>query len=102
MIDGENDELYDIIKQIALLAGVLIGVLLSESILAYKGGSSTATLPNYNTADLIIRTGIALIVVPAVYNQTLKSDSPFVVKFCLYVQNGVFWPLILDALSKKP
>ena len=101
MKDGENDQLYDIIRQITLLAGVLIGVLLSESILAYKSGSPAA-LPNYNIADLIIRTAIALIVVPVVYEQTVKSNSPFVVKFCLYVQNGAFWPLILDALSKKP
>lgn len=102
MKDGENDQLNNIIRQIMLLAGVLIGVLLSESILAYRSGSSAAALPTYNIADLIIRTAIALIVVPVVYEQTVKSNSPFVVKFCLYVQNGAFWPLILDALSKKP
>ena len=101
MADNGGHQLNNIARQIALLIGVLIGVLLSESILAFRSGTFT-NMPEYNVGDLIIRAGIALIIVPVVYEQTFKSNSPFVVKFCLYVQNGAFWPLILDALSKKP
>ncbi len=94
----EEDNL-SVKRQLLMYFGLLVGVLFSTAINQFKKGE-TANL-NMDLATIIISAVIALMLVPMVYkNLRVDSKAPFIVQFGLFVQNGVFWNVIVDSLGK--
>lgn len=86
-------------QQLLMYFGLLIGVLFSAAINQLKKGEA-ANL-NMDPATIIISAVIALMLVPMVYkNLNIDPKAPFIVQFGLFVQNGVFWNIIVDSLGK--
>lgn len=86
-------------RQFLMYFGLLVGVLFSAGINQFKKGEA-ANL-NMDPAMIIISAVIALMLVPVVYkNLRIDPKSPFIVQFGLFVQNGVFWNVIIDSLGK--
>lgn len=86
-------------QQFLMYFGLLVGVLFSAGINQLKKGEA-ANL-NMDPATIIISAVIALMLVPMVYkNLRIDPRSPFIVQFGLFVQNGVFWNILVDSLGK--
>lgn len=86
-------------RQLLMYFGLLVGVLFSTAINQFKKGEA-ANL-NIDPTTVIISAIIALMLVPMVYkNLRVDSKAPFIVQFGLFVQNGVFWNIIVDSLGK--
>jgi len=86
-------------QQIFMYLGLLVGVLFSTAVNQFKNGQA-ANL-DINPATIIISAVIALVLVPMVYkNLRIDAKAPFIVQFGLFVQNGVFWNVIVDSLGK--
>ena len=86
-------------SQICLYFGIFIGVLLSSAIDQYKIQGTVNF--NFSPGVCLISGVVALILVPLVYEK-LRVDpaSPFIVQLGLFVQQGVFWQVLMDALFK--
>lgn len=85
------------IHQAVMYIGVLIGILFSTAVGQFQSGEQITLA--MNTSKIIVSAVIALMVVPQVYGK-LKPDSPFIVQFGLFVQNGVFWSVAIDLIRK--
>ncbi len=86
-------------QQIMMYFGLLVGVLFSTAVNQFKKGQAADL--NMDPATIIISGVIALILVPMVYkNLRVDAKAPFIVQFGLFVQNGVFWNVIVDSLGK--
>lgn len=84
-------------RQVVMYFGVFIGVLLSEAV--HDLGTGRHIKISLTVGKVIVSALIALIVVPYVYEK-LRPESPFIVQFGLFVQNGVFWSFILNLIGK--
>jgi len=97
-LSKERDK-FSIQRQLLMYFGLLVGVVFSTAVNQFKKGE-VANL-NIDPATIIISSIIALILVPMVYkNLRIDSKAPFIVQFGLFVQNGVFWNVIVDSLGK--
>ena len=86
-----------IIRQLIMYVGVLIGILFSTAVSQFNG--EEAVTLTMNVTRFLVSAVIALMVVPQVY-QRLNPESPFIVQFGLFVQNGVFWSVTVDLIRK--
>jgi hypothetical protein len=84
-------------KQILLYTGAFIGVLLSSALNQFVSGSPVQI--KITVITFVFSAFIALVIIPNVYEK-LNPESPFIVQFGLFVQNGVFWNLILNTVAK--
>jgi hypothetical protein len=86
------------IDQVFMYLGILLGVIFSASVQqAQKGGPLQVNVSKGMVATSAV---IALLVMPYVFRQSIDPTSPFLVRFGLFVQNGVFWQVALGAASK--
>ena len=89
----------NLFEQLLMYFGIAIGVFFSSYIDNFKAGESFSLVINWNT--IIISMIVSLIIIPFVYNKLqIKSGTPFIVRFGFFVQNGVFWQVILEAIGK--
>jgi hypothetical protein len=95
---GINSQASKALFQIVMFLGVFIGVLLSESILA-ASKTGAFEMPQLNPSVIILKSVVTLLIVPIVYRE-VKEEEIFLVRFGIYVQNGVFWSVILTSISK--
>ena len=85
-------------KQLIFYLGTIVGVLLSSSILQYQTGKvGTISL---TITIFILSTIIALIIMPNIYEKAVKPEAPFIVQLGLFVQEGVFWSVLLTSIGK--
>lgn len=87
-------------RQITMYVGIFAGVLLSSLVNQFqKGEIPNLTLPT--AVVLVVSAVIALILSPVVYEKLqLKPNLPFIVQLGLFVQNGVFWQVLLATIGK--
>ncbi len=86
-------------QQILMYSGLFVGVLFSATINQFKKGEAASL--NMDPVTIIISAVIALMLVPMVYkNLKIDPKAPLIVQFGLFVQNGVFWNIIVDSLGK--
>jgi hypothetical protein len=84
-------------RQLLMYTGVFIGVLLSTAVAHFGSGS---TDPTITAGEIILSAVIALVIVPLVYEKLdLNPKAPFIVQFGLFVQNGVFWHVLIDSIG---
>lgn len=87
------------IRQIFMYIGIFLGVLLSTALSQFeKVGYFSMTI---NVGTLIISALLALFLIPYVYEKlSLNPAAPFIVQFGIFVQNGVFWHVIVNSIGK--
>lgn len=85
-------------KQLLLYLGTIIGVLFSSSIMQFQTNQDIQlhiTLP-----AVILSAIIAIVILPGIYEKAINPTSPFIVQLGLFVQQGVFWSVLLTAIGK--
>jgi len=84
-------------EQLLMYVGIFAGVLLSSALKGFAEGKETGI--HLNGYTIIFSAIVSLILMPFVYRK-LKVDKemPFVIRFGLFMQNGVFWQVILGAI----
>ncbi|MGC1120939.1 MAG: hypothetical protein WBA22_07575 [Candidatus Methanofastidiosia archaeon] len=85
------------IRQVLMYFGAFLGVLLSSAIMQFRSGQIGPTI---NLTEVIVSAVVALVIIPVVYEKlNLNSHAPFIVQFAIFVQNGVFWHVLIDSIG---
>jgi hypothetical protein len=70
---------------------------LSTAVTHFRFGNTDLTI---TLGEVILSAVIAFIIVPLVYEKLmLNPKAPFIVQFGLFVQNGVFWHILVDSIG---
>jgi hypothetical protein len=86
-----------ILRQVLMYLGAFVGVLLSSAIMQFRSG---ALNPAISIPEVILSAVVAFVIIPVVYEKlNLKPDAPFIVQFAIFVQNGVFWHMLIDSIG---
>ncbi len=85
-------------KQIILYLGTVVGVLFSPAIMQFQSGKPGAL--NITITAVLLSVIIALVIMPNIYEKAVKPNAPFVVQLGLFVQQGVFWSVVLTSLGR--
>ena len=87
-----------LMHQLLMYLGTFIGVLLSTAVNHFTAGENfelTVTL-----GEVVVSAVVALIIIPLVYEKLmLNPKAPLIVQFGLFVQNGVFWHVLIDSIG---
>jgi hypothetical protein len=86
-----------ILRQLLMYLGAFLGVLLSSAIMQFRSGSIDPTI---SIPKVILSAAVAFVIIPVVYEKlNLNPDAPFIVQFAIFVQNGVFWHMLIDSIG---
>jgi hypothetical protein len=97
--EPEEPELphISILRQVLMYLGAFLGVLLSSAIMQFRSGSIDPTI---SIPKVILSAAVAFVIIPVVYEKlNLNPDAPFIVQFAIFVQNGVFWHMLIDSIG---
>jgi hypothetical protein len=84
-------------RQTAMYVGTFIGVLLSTAVTQFQAGNTDLTFTVY---EVVLSAVVAFVIIPVVYEKLqLNPGIPFVVQFGLFVQNGVFWHIVIGTIG---
>ncbi len=97
--DVHRKEAYTLGKQVFMYLGTLIGVVFSNAVDDFRTGKETTL--RITATEILVSAVIALIIIPAVYEK-LKLDpkAPLLVQFGFFVQNGVFWQVLISYVGR--
>ncbi len=85
----QDEDNLSIADQLLMYCGVLMGVYFSGVI---RGQDFRPTL--------LLAALVSLIIIPIVFEKlNINPNAPLIVRFGLFVQNGVFWDVLLQAIS---
>jgi hypothetical protein len=86
-----------VLRQVLMYFGAFVGVLLSSAIMQFRSG---ALNPAISIPEVILSAVVAFVIIPMVYEKlNLNPHAPFIVQFALFVQNGVFWHMLIDSIG---
>jgi len=86
-------------KQLLLYLGIVVGVFFSSAIMQFKAHSPISF--TFSWPVLIVSMVIGCIIMPVAYDKlAIKPRAIFAVQFSLFVQTGVFWNVLIDAIAK--
>jgi hypothetical protein len=86
-----------VLRQVLMYLGAFVGVLLSSAIMQFRSG---ALNPAISIPEVVLSAAIAFVIIPVVYEKlNLNPDAPFIVQFAIFVQNGVFWHMLIDSIG---
>jgi hypothetical protein len=86
-----------LVHQIVMYLGTFMGVLLSTAVTHFRFGNADLTI---TLGEVVLSAVIAFIIVPLVYEKLIVNPkAPFIVQFGLFVQNGVFWHILIDSIG---
>ena len=86
-----------LVHQIVMYLGTFMGVLLSTAVTHFRSGNADLTI---TVGEVVVSAVIAFIIVPLVYEKLIVNPkAPFIVQFGLFVQNGVFWHILIDSIG---
>ncbi len=86
-------------EQIIMYLGIAVGVFFSDLINQYNSGH--AIVIKVTSGTIVLSLIVALVVIPYVYDRLkVNAQGPGIVRFGLFVQNGVFWNVLFN-LGKK-
>ena len=84
-------------NQIFMYLGTFIGVLLSTAVTHFRHGNLNLTV---TLGEIVLSAVVALVIVPVVYEKlNLHPGTPFIVQFGIFVQNGVFWHILIGSVG---
>jgi hypothetical protein len=96
---SELDDLpyLTVLRQVLMYLGAFVGVLLSSAIMQFRSGQLD---PAISIPKVILSAAVAFVIIPVVYEKlNLNPDAPFIVQFAIFVQNGVFWHMLIDSIG---
>ena len=87
-------------EQITMYLGVVAGVLGSTAVHQFQAADGMMAF-SVDLGMLATAALVALVIVPLVFDK-LKVDpaAPFIVRLGLFVQNGVFWQVVIAGIAK--
>ncbi len=92
-------------KQVVLYFSVIVGVFLSDTVLHQQSGIAfciNSLFGEISFGKFVISAIIAITIMPNIYEKLrVDPNSPFICQIGLFVQNGVFWSVLLSAVGKS-
>ena len=77
--------------------GTFLGIVFSTAICQFRSGDIQLTIP---IGEIILSAVIAVVIIPLVYEKLmLNPRAPLIVQFGIFVQNGVFWHVLIDSVG---
>jgi hypothetical protein len=96
-VRNEDRVFLSVTRQLLMYLGTFIGVLLSTAVAHFRTGNVDLTI---TVGEVVVSAVIALVIIPLVYEKlNLNPGAPFIVQFGLFVQNGVFWHVLIDSIG---
>jgi len=93
----EEESVISVAHQLVMYIGTFIGVLLSTAVTHFRSGNMELTI---TVGEVALSAVIALVIIPLVYEKLmLNPRAPLIVQFGLFVQNGVFWHVLIDSIG---
>ena len=87
---------FSLAHQVLMYVGTFIGVLLSTAVTHFRSGNTLT----FTLGEVVISAVIAFVIIPVVYEKLqLNPEAPFIVQFGIFVQNGVFWHVLIDSIG---
>ena len=84
-------------RQLLMYIGTFIGVLLSTAVAHFQSGNVDLAI---TVGEVAFSAVIALVIIPLVYEKLmLNPRAPLIVQFGIFVQNGVFWHVLIDSVG---
>jgi hypothetical protein len=85
------------IHQLLMYLGTFLKIVFSTAICQFRSGNIQLTLP---IGEIILSAVIAVVIIPLVYEKLmLNPRAPLIVQFGIFVQNGVFWHVLIDSVG---
>jgi len=95
--EQENEQTISVAHQLVMYVGTFIGVLLSTAVTHFRSGNVELTI---TVGEVALSAVIALVIIPLVYEKLMFNPrAPLIVQFGLFVQNGVFWHVLIDSIG---
>ncbi|MBU7028793.1 MAG: hypothetical protein HXS48_17800 [Theionarchaea archaeon] len=95
----ENPGHMSLTRQILMYVGVFVGVLFSTAVSHFRSGEEITLA--MTLGEVVAAAVIAFVIIPLVYEKLqLYPKAPFIVQFGLFVQNGVFWHVLIELVLK--
>jgi hypothetical protein len=86
------------VRQAVMYIGVFTGVIFSTAVNHLRSGAPEFTV---TCTEAVLAAIIALVIIPVVYEKLkLHPGTPFIVQFGIFVQNGVFWHILIDSVGR--
>ena len=83
--------------QLLMYVGTFLGIVFSTAICQFRSGSVYLKFP---VGEIILSAVIAVVIIPLVYEKLmLNPQAPLIVQFGIFVQNGVFWHVLIDSVG---
>ena len=83
--------------QLLMYLGTFLGIVFSTAICQFRSGSMHLELP---IGEIILSAVIAVVIIPLVYEKLMLNPRvPLIVQFGIFVQNGVFWHVLIDSVG---
>jgi len=83
--------------QLLMYVGTFLGIVFSTAICQFRSGSINLELP---IGEIILSAVIAVVIIPLAYEKLmLNPRAPLIVQFGIFVQNGVFWHVLIDSVG---
>ncbi len=93
-----NPSSISLTHQLFMYLGTFIGVLLSTAVNHFTAGENFELTVTFG--EVVVSAAIALVIIPLVYEKLmLNPKAPLIVQFGLFVQNGVFWHVLIDSIG---
>ncbi len=81
--------------------GTVLGVLLSFLLRQMDSGVALDLTSSLTWFNVVVALFVALVVIPYAYKRVdVDPTTPFIVRLGLFVQNGVFWQVIMGLVGK--
>jgi hypothetical protein len=93
----QNPTCLSVTRQLLMYLGTFLGVLVSTAVAHSRSGHFDVAI---TLGKVAVSAVIALVIIPLVYEKLmLNPKAPFIVQFGLFVQNGVFWHVLIDSIG---
>lgn len=90
-----------IVDQVLMYSGTVLGVFLSFLLRRIDAGETPDPAQFLTWFHVVFALAVAFLIVPYAYRRVdVDPGAPFLVRFGLFVQNGVFWQVIMGSLGK--
>jgi len=87
-----------LVHQLLMYLGTFLGVLLSTAVNHFINAESFELTVTFG--EVVVSAAIALVIIPLVYEKLmLNPKAPLIVQFGIFVQNGVFWHVLIESIG---
>lgn len=96
--DHSSAAVLSVTEQLFMYAGTVIGVIFSSGVTQF--GRTANPFASIGWRTVLLSAIVSLIVIPRIYEKLkVQPNTPFLIRFGLFVQHGVFWNVLFDAAA---